>query len=196
MEVLSGAPVARLAHNQEVVGSIPISATKFAICELQMPLSPKLPITDRNVARRAAQLTVTAGFDAAAVGAEMRPELGRAGATQYARRVMADEMVQAEIGVIMSRTERNATKFLEHMWNWLEDEGTEVEMGNGTKVKMLGKEGQERKVTAARILAKGYINEKSDPKEQKPFAIAGLEGGVGNLIGESTTAVTPQKKVM
>lgn len=123
----------------------------------------------------------------------MRPELTKVAAGTYARRVMQDPMVQAEVEVIMNRTERNAKKFLDLMWDWLEHEGDEVEVGpEKRKVKVLTKGAQEQKVTAARILAKGYISEKPEAPEWKPMVIEGLGNAVGNLIGESV----PQKKVM
>ncbi len=137
-----------------------------------MKLNPSIPLTDKFQSRIAAQAIVYHGFNMKLAVAELRPDIRSWRA--FGARMMEVQEVRNEIGVIMDRTENDGQKFLKKMWDWLNDESE-------------GKEQNERRQTAARILAKGYIREK-DPKDapaHKPMVIEGLEEGVGNLTGEA-----------
>lgn len=81
-----------------------------------------------------------------------------------------------EMEKIMSRKDRDATKFVNLMWDWLEapDEGDNAKAAN------------ERRVSAARILAKGYINEKRPDAPSRPLAVDGMSEGLDNLTGAVT----------
>lgn len=90
----------------------------------------------------------------------------------------------------MDRVERQdgrIEKFLKKMWEWLDSEEP-------------GKEANERRQTAARILAKGYIREKGqkeDERDTAPMVIQGLGDGIQNLTGETPVeAETDPKKVV
>lgn len=158
-----------------------------------MRLNPKLPLSHEFQARIAAQAIVSHGFNMKRAVAELRPDLKCYNI--FGAKLLDEPAVRHEIEVIMNRTERNAQKFLKLMWDWLENEGVETEVANGQKVKLLSKSDVEMKQTAARILAKGYINEKGAEKQpSKPMVIEGLGSDVTNLVGEASTA--DSKKVM
>ena len=151
-------------------------------------LDPALPLTDPRTARMAAETIVCCGFNATRAARELRPDLKAH--RNFATRLMKEPAVLKEISKIMEKPERNAQKFTEMMWEWLENEGVEQEIGNGQKVRVLSKSQSEMKQTAARILAKGYISEKKQPPaNEKPMVIEGLGEGIENLTSET-------KKVM
>jgi hypothetical protein len=131
------------------------------------------PITSRSEARLAAQAIVRNKFVATATCEELQ-----IGVATYAK-LAADPLVQHEVEKILNRTERNASRFLDLMWDWMEADAGDDKLA------------AERKVSAARILAKGYISEKSAPKELKPMVIEGLEGAnaIANLTGDGSAKV-------
>jgi biotin-(acetyl-CoA carboxylase) ligase len=143
-------------------------------------LDPNLPLTDPRTARMAAETIVCCGFNATRAARELRPDLKAHRA--FAHRLMREPLVLKEIERIMEKPERNAQKFTELMWNWLEVEGTEQEIGNGQKVRLLSKSDVEMKQTAARILARGYISEKKPlgPPE-RPMVNFDLGNEISNL---------------
>ena len=135
-----------------------------------MRIPGKLPLT-RPQYRAAAQEIITAGWNVRTAAKALGVS------TRFVNTLLDDPALKHEIEAIMNRTERNATKFLDIMWNWLEDATPDDKAAN------------ERKVAAARILARGYISEKAEKPESKPFVIEGLDGGLSNLTGEKKEKV-------
>lgn len=130
------------------------------------------------MARIAAQSIVFCQFDPKRVVAELRPDIKCY--RPFFAKLMDEMAVRREIEIIMSRTERDATKFLKLMWDWLEAEPPSTQPG----VTFIDKSLTERQLTAARILAKGYISEKKDAQQPaKPIVIEGLSEGMTNLVG-------------
>lgn len=155
-----------------------------------MKKGPTLPITNRFEGRQIAQCIVRNKFNMSKVTMELYDlgdiTYGTLGNGTLGHQLLREPAVMIELGVIMDRTQKSADTFLDKMWKWLNDD-TE------------GKEFNERRMTAARILAKGYIREKGpgDTKDVKPLMIEGLSEGIGNLTGETpVTAEKDPKKVM
>ena len=122
-------------------------------------------------ARVVAQSIVRHGFDMKRVVSELRPDIKCRG--PYGAKLLDDPVVRREIEVIMNRTERNATQFVKQMWDWLESTDD-------------SREANERRQTAARILAKGYIRDKGpEEKPSKPMVIEGLDS-ISNLVEPQT----------
>lgn len=151
-----------------------------------MRLNPKLPISDRFQSRIAAQAIVYHQFDPKVVVAVLRPDLKCY--RLFFAKLMDEPAVRQEIEAIMSRTERNAQKFMKLMWDWVEEEGVELDVAGG-KVKQLTKQQAELKQTAARILAKGYVSDRKPDAPARPMHVDGLDEGMTSLTGEA-------KKVM
>lgn len=80
----------------------------------------------------------------------------------------------------MNRTERNSTKYVKMLWDWLEAPNPDG-----------AKDIEENRRTAARLLGKAYIDTKGRVAEtaQKPMVIEGLGDEIANLTSEA-------KKVM
>jgi len=144
-----------------------------------MQLNPKLPLHDRFQARLAAQAIVRNLFDPRRTVAELRPDLRTY--SHFFAKLLDTPEVQHEVEKIMNRTERNAARFLDKMWDWLEADS----VGD--------KDVAENKRTAARILAKGYISEKaSKDAPTQPMRIEGLDG---DALDKLTAAPVQREKV-
>lgn len=132
-----------------------------------MRLNSALPLSDRLNARLCAQAYISNSFDIRKTVQELRPDL--APGSTWGAKMLEEPMVQREINFIINRLDRNAETFLAKMWKWLDDESD-------------NKLANERRMTAARILAKGYVREKEKgEKQSKPFIIDGLES-INNLV--------------
>lgn len=140
-----------------------------------MRLNPKIPLSDSFQARIAAQCILRNQFDPKRVVSELRPDIKCYG--PFFAKLMDEPAVRHELEVIMNRTERNSTKYVKMLWDWLEAENPE-----GTK------ETEENRRTAARLLGKAYIDTKGRVAEtvQKPMVIEGLEEGLANLTGDES----------
>jgi hypothetical protein len=154
-----------------------------------MRLNPSLPLSDSFQARLAAQAILRNQFDMKKAVAELRPDIKQWRA--FGQRLLAEQEVQHKIEMIMRRGDKNAQKFLDTLWGWLErlDASMKTDGAVPTRAEM------ESGLTAARILAKGYLAEmKSEPSPSRsPLVIEGLDSrGIENLIGESL-AVTTRK---
>jgi hypothetical protein len=141
-----------------------------------MKLNPRIPLSDKFQSRIAAQAIVYHGFDMSKAVAELRPDIKYR--SSFGQKLMAEPAVLNEIEVIMDRTENNAQKFLKLMWEWLEGPDASNPMDKAPT---------EKRLTAARILAKGYISEKKGGEKDapsKPMVIEGLGEGVTALTGD------------
>lgn len=137
-------------------------------------MNPKLPIGLQ--ARLVAQAIVESGFNLSKAVRQLRPEL-KCGAT-YGAKLLDDPCVLREIDSIMNRTERNSTKYVKMLWDWLEAENPD-----GLK------DVEENRRTAARLLGKSYLDpRKATDAPLKPFHVDGQEEGID--------ALTVVKKVM
>ena len=152
-----------------------------------MRLNPSLPLSDSFQARLAAQAILRNHFDMKKAVAELRPDIKQWRA--FGQRLLAEPAVQQKIEVIMQRGDKNAQRFLDTLWGWLErlDASMKTDGVVPTKAEM------EAGLTAARILAKGYLAEmKSEPSTSRPLLI--LEGldsqGIQNLTGEELDVTT------
>ncbi len=145
-----------------------------------MRLNPKLALSNAFMARIAAQSIVYRQFDPKRVVADLRPDIKCYRA--FFAKLMDEPAIRHEIGVVMNRTENNAQKFLKLMWNWLEAAPDADD-----------KSVTEQRLTAARILAKGYISDKQQPAAPaRPFVVDGMDAGINNLTG----VVPSDKKVV
>ncbi|SRR5882672_2959386 len=142
-----------------------------------MRLNPKIPLSDKFQARLAAQALVRNGFNLQATVKELRPDI--VNIKKFGQTIMKESAVQYEVEKIMNRTENDAKKFLKMMWGWAEK--LDGVLNSETPV-TADKATVEAGLSAARILAKGYINEKAPAVELKPMIIEGLENS--NLTGE------------
>src|SRR3974377_2059200 len=114
-----------------------------------MILDPKADLEDSTAARIAAQAIVRCGLDYKKAAAELWP--ARKTHAALIQRLKNSAQVEKEIDKIMNREEkRGAARFLDLMWQWIEKDTTD------------DRDGAENKRTAARILAKGYLKEKTD----------------------------------
>jgi hypothetical protein len=126
-------------------------------------LNPKIDISDKFQSRIAAQALVYHGFDLKKAVAELRPDLKTY--ASFGARLLACEEVQKEISIIMNRTERNAQKFADLMWDWTEKELLPGPDGEISRADI------DLKLTGARILAKGYITDKKAEPATKNGAV-------------------------
>jgi hypothetical protein len=154
-----------------------------------MRLNPSLPLSDPFQARLAAQAILRNHFDMRKAVAELRPDIKQWRA--FGQRLLAEQTVRHKIEIIMRREDKNAQKFLDTLWGWLERLDTSMKTDGvvPTRAEM------EAGLTAARILAKGYLAEmKSEPSTSRsPMVIEGLDSqGIQNLTGEAL-AVTTRK---
>jgi hypothetical protein len=152
-----------------------------------MRLNPSLPLSDSFQARLAAQAILRNHFDMKRAVAELRPDIKQWRA--FGQRLLAEPAVRHKMEIIMDRGDKNAQKFLDTLWEWLEhlDAAMKTNGAIPTKAEM------EAGLTAARILAKGYIREKSPGEtDAKPLVVDGMDTGLHNLIGE-TLAAGPKK---
>lgn len=148
-----------------------------------MKLNPKIPISDKFQSRIAAQAIVYYQFNPKSVVAVLRPDLKCY--RPFFAKLMDEPAVRDEIEAIMSRTERNATKFLKTLWDAIELYESYInDPTKGPPPKHVTEVAQ----SAMRLLARGYVSEKSprDPA-QKPMVIEGLGEGLANLTGETET---------
>jgi len=155
-------------------------------------LDPKIPLSDPRAARMCAEVFVLYGMNALRAARTLRPDLAPTSHNAFAAKMMKCPQVKREIKKLMDKPEQNADRFMQTMWEWLSD-GEDSKSAN------------ERKCTAARILAKGYISEKKD--KDAPVQAVKFEGlsaeGLSNLTGEVATHgesplsvnVTDSKKV-
>ena len=143
-----------------------------------MNLSPSANLEERTPARVAAQSILRNGFNFLAAARELRPDL--ATHISYAAKLSSSPEVARQLEVILNRTERNASKFKDLMWSWLEAPPDDT------------KETEENRRTAARILAKPYLDPKMARGQEaaQGFVVEGLEAGAGILAGDS-----PSKKL-
>lgn len=156
-------------------------------------LDPNVSLSDPRAARMAAEAIILYGLNYERAAREIRPDLAGEQHNYFARKLRTSRHVQRELEKLMSTPERNASRFVQLMWDWLEVEGIEHEIGNGQKVKLLDKASIEMKQTAARILARGYINEKAaDKPAGAPMVLDIGRDGVAALTGEKLDS----KKVM
>src|SRR6185437_8259147 len=132
-----------------------------------MQLNPDLPLSDKFQARLAAQAICRNNFNLTAAGAELRPDLKHPG--PFGARLMDEPAVVHEVNKIMNRGDRNVTRYKSLMWDWLEAPA------DGTK------ETEENRRTAARILAKPYLDPKMARGQEaaQGFVVEGLESGAG-----------------
>jgi hypothetical protein len=116
-----------------------------------MRLNPSLPLSDPFEARLAAQAILRNHFDMRKAVAELRPDIKQWRA--FGQRLLAEPAVRHKIEIIMQREDKNAQKFLDTLWGWLEqlDASMKTDGVVPTRAEM------EAGVTAARILAKGYL---------------------------------------
>ena len=135
-----------------------------------------LRFSDSNIARRAAQLLVQAGFDSRKAGQLMDPKAKNPSA--IGRKMSSSEEVQVEVSKILNRTERNAQKFLDMNWELFEKMHQKVTAGEEVPKEIL-----EAGLNSNRILAKGYISEKGPRQEsEKPaLNIVASESELSNL---------------
>ncbi len=124
-----------------------------------MRLNPSLQLSDSFQARLAAQAILRNQFDMKKAVAELRPDITQW--RSFGQRLLAEPAVQHKLEIIMRRGDRNAQKFLKLMWDWLTFDGQEIEIadtnGGVRKVKVITKGEHKQKMTAARVLAKGYL---------------------------------------
>lgn len=124
----------------------------------------------KNEARYAAQAIVRNGFVGAAAARELRPDLKAPSA--YGSKLMDDPIVQEQVTSIMNRKEQTAEKYKDELWSWfLAPPGD--------------KDVEEKRRTAARILARPYFDPKAkgiDAATQS-FRIDGL-GDTSNLTDD------------
>lgn len=142
-----------------------------------MRLSRDADLNERFPARLAAQALLRNGLDYVAAAKELRPDIKTH--QKLIREMKESAQVTHELEKIMDRKDRTAQRYLDVIWDWLEASGDD-------------KFTNERKCTAARILAKGYISEKDHKKEaaNNTFHIEGL-GDTSALTGDSN----PKEKV-
>lgn len=85
---------------------------------------------------------------------------------------MDEPAVRHELEVIMNRTERNSTKYVKMLWDWLEAPVDER------------KDTEENRRTAARLLGKAYLDPRKPPDAPaNPLHVDGMEDGLSNLTG-------------
>jgi hypothetical protein len=152
-----------------------------------MRLNPSLPLSDSFQARLAAQAILRNHFDMKKAVAELRPDIRQWRA--FGQRLLAEQTVRHKIEIIMDRGDKNAQKFLDTLWSWLERLDALMKTGGvvPTRAEM------EAGLTAARILAKGYLAEtRSEPSTSRsPMVIEGLDSeGIQNLTGEALAVST------
>lgn len=151
-------------------------------------LDPAVPLTDIRAARMAAEAIVLYGLNYERAARDLRPDLTTRGQQNYfALKLRKSRHVKRALEKLMSTPERNATKFLDIMWNWLEAPPSESP---------LDKTAHEQRLTAARVLARGYINEKAaDKPTGAPMVLDIGNEGVAALTGEKVTPID-SKRVM
>jgi hypothetical protein len=148
----------------------------FLAYNKDMRLNPSLPLSDTFQARLAAQAILRNQFDMKKAVAELRPDIKQW--RSFGQRLLAEPAVQHKLEIIMCRGDRNAQKFLKLMWDWLEAPPDAQD-----------KSVTERRLSAARILAKGYIREKGPSEtDYKPLVVDGMEEGLVNLVGAALAA--------
>jgi hypothetical protein len=152
-----------------------------------MRLNPSLPLSDSFQSRLAAQAILRNHFDMKKAVAELRPDIKQWRA--FGQRLLAEPAVRHKMEIIMDRGDKNAQKFLDTLWEWLERLDTSMKTDGAVP----SRTEMEAGLTAARILAKGYIRE-TGPSETdlKPFVVDGMDAGLHNLTGE-TLAANPRK---
>jgi len=116
-----------------------------------MRLNPSLPLSDSFQARLAAQAILRNNFDMKKAVAELRPDIKQWRA--FGQRLLAEPAVRHKIEIIMRREDKNAQKFLDTLWGW--QERLDVSMKSDGVVPTRAE--MEAGLTAARILAKGYL---------------------------------------
>ena len=118
-----------------------------------MRLNPSLPLSDAFQARLAAQAILRHSFNMKLAVAELRPDIKKW--RTFGQKLLAEPAVQHKIEIIMRRGDRNAMKFLDILWEWLDhlDAAMKTDGAVPTRAEM------EAGLTAARILAKGYLAE-------------------------------------
>ena len=152
-----------------------------------MRLNPLLPLSDPFQARLAAQAILGHSFNMKLAVAELRPDIKRW--RSFGQRLLAEPAVQHKLEIIMQRGDKNAQKFLDTLWEWLERLDTSMKTDSvvPTRAEM------EAGLTAARILAKGYIAEmKSEQSTSRSaLVIEGLDSeALQNLTGQTLAANT------
>jgi hypothetical protein len=111
--------------------------------------------------------------------AELRPDIKQW--RSFGQRLLAEPAVKHKLEIIMCRGDKNAQKFLDTLWEWLERLDTSMKTDGAVP----SRTEMEAGLTAARILAKGYIPEKGPGEtEAKPLVIDGMDTGLHNLTGE------------
>ena len=154
-----------------------------------MRLNSSLPLSDSYQARLAAQAILRNQFDMKKAVAELRPDIKQW--RSFGQRLLAEPAVQHKIEIIMRRGDRNAQKLIDTLWGWLNrlDVGMKTDGAVPTRAEM------EAGLTAARLLAKGYVAEmKSEQSSSRPpLLFEGLDSdALQNLTGE-TFAVDTSK---
>lgn len=136
-----------------------------------MKLNPKIPLSDKFQSRLAAQAILRHQFDPKRVVAELRPDIKCYG--PFFAKLMDEPAVRHELEKIMSRTERNSTKYVKMLWDWLEADNPEG-----------AKDVEENRRTAARLLGKAYLDPRKPPDApSNPLHVDGMEDGLSNLTG-------------
>ena len=127
-----------------------------------------------EVAPLAARALVKHSMNSTRAAKELRPHLTEQSARKTGSRMIHTPAVLIELDKIMSGqgvSERNCEKFRDRLWEWFLS--TEE-----------GKEANERRLTAARLLARCYITEKLEVSTPPAPRIEGLdEQALRNLTG-------------
>lgn len=141
-----------------------------------MKLSPDASFEDKYPARLAAQAIVRARFNLAEAARELRPDLKHP--EVWGAKLLDQPEVVNQVERIMNRLDRNASTFKSTMWDWLEAPPGDKDV-------------EEKRRTAARILAKPYLDPKMSKSNEaaQGFVVEGLESGAGVLDGSKKEKV-------
>jgi hypothetical protein len=148
-------------------------------------LKPTDKFSHRVVARICAAAIIRNGFSARRAMMELRPDLPPGGGQciSLSAKMMKTAAVQRAVEALMETPQHNIAKYVDLVWEWLLNEGTEVELASGKKAKVLSKADLELKLLAARILARQYISDKTPQGAPKPLNVDGLDSGLAALTG-------------
>jgi len=122
-----------------------------------------------EVAKLAARALVKHGFNATRAAKELRPHLTEQSARKTGSRMISTPAVLAEVERLMEDKglgERNSKEFIDRLWDWF-----------------LG-EDKALKQTAARILGRGYVQERLEVSPPQVIFVEGLADIVGGITGE------------
>ena len=128
-------------------------------------------------------------FDASKAMRELKPWITEQYAWKSGSLAMNHPLVREELAKIMDRKDRGAKKFLDTVWGWVERFDAMLKSGEP-----MSKADVEAGLTAARLLGKGYINEKGGDEKSRPVDFRSL-GDLTVLTGKKPKETQPVAEV-